>query len=117
MQRVKLNVRKFHRASRDWANRDLASLAGVVVLVLMGCFASPLAAQQPGQKTFASADLRTWEWHLHKVVLQQQYVTKQLFNPRDVNENESGALLEEPSILETSRCHQDPPLVSEIVVA
>ena len=55
MQRAKLNVDKFHRASRDSANLNLANLAGVAVLVLMGCFASPAVAQQPGQKTFSSA--------------------------------------------------------------
>ncbi len=46
MRRAKLEFDKFH-----WAN-----LAGVVVLILMGCFASPLVAQQPGQKTFSSAE-------------------------------------------------------------
>jgi hypothetical protein len=46
MQRANLNFDKFH-----WAN-----LAGVVVVVLMGCLASPSVAQQPGQKTFSSAE-------------------------------------------------------------
>jgi hypothetical protein len=41
MQQAKLNFDKF---------------AGVVVLVLMGCFANPSVAQQPGQKTFSSAE-------------------------------------------------------------
>jgi hypothetical protein len=45
MQRAKLKFDKFH-----W------SLTGVVVLALMGCFASTLVAQQPGQKTFSSAE-------------------------------------------------------------
>ena len=46
MQRAKLKFDRFH-----WAN-----LAGVAVLVLMGCFASPSVAQQPGQKTFKSPE-------------------------------------------------------------
>jgi hypothetical protein len=49
MQRAKLKFDKFHRA-----NLNLANLAGVVVL--MGCLASPSVAQQPGQKTFSSAE-------------------------------------------------------------
>jgi hypothetical protein len=61
MQRAKLNFDKFHWASLDlanlrWVNRHWVNLAGVVVLVLMGCFASPSVAQQPGQKTFSSAE-------------------------------------------------------------
>jgi hypothetical protein len=46
MQRAKLKFDRFR-----WAN-----LAGVAVLVLMGCFASPSVAQQPGQKTFKSPE-------------------------------------------------------------
>ncbi|MFZ0817329.1 MAG: DUF2950 domain-containing protein [Candidatus Sulfotelmatobacter sp.] len=46
MQRAKLNLNKF-----QWAN-----LAGVVVLILMGCLASPAVAQQAGQKTFKSPE-------------------------------------------------------------
>ena len=45
MQRAKVKFDKFH-----W------SLTGVVVLALMGCFARTLVAQQPGQKTFSSAE-------------------------------------------------------------
>ena len=48
MQRAKLNFDKFR-----WAN--LAEVAAAVVL-LTGCLASPSAAQQPGQKTFSSAE-------------------------------------------------------------
>lgn len=48
MQRAKLNFYKTHGA-------DLLAAAAVVVLV-MGCFASPSAAQQAGQKTFSSAE-------------------------------------------------------------
>ncbi len=48
MQRAKLNFYKTHRA-------DLLAAAAVVVLV-MGCFAFPAAAQQAGQKTFSSAE-------------------------------------------------------------
>jgi len=48
MRRAKLNFYRFH-----WA--DCLAAAGVVVLV-MGCFASPSVAQQPGQKTFSSAE-------------------------------------------------------------
>jgi Protein of unknown function (DUF2950) len=48
MQRAKLNFYKTHRA-------DLLATAAVVVLV-MGCFSFPAAAQQPGQKTFSSAE-------------------------------------------------------------
>ncbi|MGC1651453.1 MAG: DUF2950 family protein, partial [Candidatus Sulfotelmatobacter sp.] len=48
MQRAKLNFYKTHGA-------DLLAAAVVAVLV-MGCLASPLAAQQPGQKTFSSAE-------------------------------------------------------------
>ncbi len=46
MKRVKLNLDKF-----QWVN-----FAGVVVLVLMGCFAIRSVAQQAGQKTFKSAE-------------------------------------------------------------
>ena len=48
MQRARLNFYKTHRA-------DLLAAAAVAVLV-MGCFASPSAAQQSGQKTFSSAE-------------------------------------------------------------
>jgi hypothetical protein len=48
MRRTKLNFDKFH-----WA--DFLTVGAVVVLV-MGCFASPSAAQQPGQKAFSSAE-------------------------------------------------------------
>jgi hypothetical protein len=48
MQRAKLNFYKIHRA-------DLLAAAAVAALV-MGWFASTSAAQQPGQKTFASAE-------------------------------------------------------------
>jgi hypothetical protein len=48
MQLAKLNFYKTHRA-------DLLAAAAVVVLV-MGCFASRSAAQQPGQRTFSSAE-------------------------------------------------------------
>src|ERR1700677_5191434 len=48
MQRAKLNLNKSH-----WA--DLGAFAGVVVLAL-GCFASPSMAQQTGQKTFKSPE-------------------------------------------------------------
>jgi Protein of unknown function (DUF2950) len=51
MQRAKLKFDKFHSV-----NLNVANLAGVVVLVLMGCFASPSVAQQPGQRTFSSAE-------------------------------------------------------------
>ncbi len=48
MRRTKLNLNKFH-----WAN--LPKLAAVAIL-LMGAFASRSLAQQPGQKTFPSAE-------------------------------------------------------------
>jgi hypothetical protein len=48
MRRVKLNFDRF-----DWA--DLLGAAAVVVL-LAGCFASPGAAQQAGQRKFSSAE-------------------------------------------------------------
>jgi hypothetical protein len=48
MQRAKFNFYKTHRA-------DLLATAAVVVLV-MGCFTFPSVAQQPGQKTFSSAE-------------------------------------------------------------
>ena len=48
MQRAKFNFYQTHRA-------DLLAVTAIVVLVT-GCFASPLAAQQPGQKTFSSAE-------------------------------------------------------------
>jgi hypothetical protein len=48
MQRAKLDFYKSHGA-------DLLAAAAVAVLV-MGCFASPSAAQQSGQKTFSSAE-------------------------------------------------------------
>jgi len=48
MQRAKLNFFKTY-----WA--DLVAVAAIVVLV-MGCFTSPSAAQQRGQKTFSSAE-------------------------------------------------------------
>ena len=48
MRRVKLNFDRFHGA-------DFLTVVAVVVLV-MGCLASPSAAQQPGQKTFSSAE-------------------------------------------------------------
>ncbi len=51
MQRAKL---KFDEISSG--NLNVANLAGVVVLVLTGCFASPSVAQQTGQKTFSSAE-------------------------------------------------------------
>jgi hypothetical protein len=46
MKRAKLNLDKF-----QWVN-----LAGVVVLILMGCLASPAVAQQAVQKTFKSPE-------------------------------------------------------------
>src|SRR5580692_7709166 len=48
MQRPKLNVEKYYRA-------NLLNLAGVAILAT-GCSAIPSAAQQPGQKTFSSAE-------------------------------------------------------------
>ena len=48
MRRTKLNFDKFY-----WAN--LPKLA-VVAILLMVCFPTPSTAQQPGQKTFASAE-------------------------------------------------------------
>jgi Protein of unknown function (DUF2950) len=48
MRRAKLNFFKTHGA-------DLLAAAAVAVLV-MGCFTVPSAAQQPGQKTFSSAE-------------------------------------------------------------
>jgi hypothetical protein len=48
MQRAKLNFYKTHRA-------DLLATAAVAVLVI-GCFSFPSVAQQPGQKTFSSAE-------------------------------------------------------------
>ncbi len=48
MQRAKLNFYKTYRA-------DLLATAAVMVLV-MGCFSFPSVAQQPGQKTFSSAE-------------------------------------------------------------
>ncbi len=48
MRRTKLNFEEFH-----WAN--LAKLAAVAML-LMGCFPTRSAAQQPGQMTFASPE-------------------------------------------------------------
>ena len=48
MQRVMLNFYETRRA-------DLLAAAAVVVLVT-GCFTLPSAAQQPGQKTFSSAE-------------------------------------------------------------
>jgi hypothetical protein len=48
MQRANLNFYKTHRA-------DLLVVAAVVV-VMMGCFTLPSVAQQPGQKTFSSAE-------------------------------------------------------------
>ena len=48
MRRAKLNFDKFH-----WAG--LSKLAAVAVL-LAGCFPTASVAQQPGQKTFSSAE-------------------------------------------------------------
>jgi len=48
MRRAKLNLGKFH-----WAGLLEVAAMGVV---LMACLASPSAAQQPGQKTFSSAE-------------------------------------------------------------
>jgi hypothetical protein len=48
MRRTKLNLGKFHRA-------HLPRVAAVAVL-LMGCFPARSMAQQPGQKTFSSAE-------------------------------------------------------------
>jgi hypothetical protein len=48
MRRMKLNTGRFH-----WAN--LPNLAAVATL-LTGCFSIPSMAQQPGQKTFSSAE-------------------------------------------------------------
>jgi hypothetical protein len=46
MRRARLNFEK-----SQWAN-----VAGIAVIVLMGCLASPSVAQQTGQKTFSSAE-------------------------------------------------------------
>ena len=48
MRRTKLNFDQFHRA-------NLAKLAAVAIL-LTGCFSTRSMAQQPGQKTFSSAE-------------------------------------------------------------
>lgn len=48
MRRTKLNSGRFHRA-------NLLKLTAVITLV-MGCFSIPSMAQQPGQKTFSSAE-------------------------------------------------------------
>ncbi len=48
MQRMTLNVEKFHRT-------NLPELAAVAILVA-GCFSLPSMAQQPGQKTFSSPE-------------------------------------------------------------
>ena len=48
MRRTKLNAGRFHRA-------NLVKLAAVATL-LTGCFSIPSMAQQPGQKTFSSAE-------------------------------------------------------------
>jgi len=48
MRRDKLIIEKF-----DWAN--LPKLAAVAIL-LTGCFAARSVAQEPGQKTFSSAE-------------------------------------------------------------
>jgi len=48
MRRVKLKINKLHRASRP----KLAAFA----ILLMGCFCLRSMAQQPGQKTFSSAE-------------------------------------------------------------
>jgi hypothetical protein len=56
MQRAKLNFDKFRWANLHSVNLHWVNLAGVGILVLMGCFALPSVAQQPGQKTFKSAE-------------------------------------------------------------
>jgi hypothetical protein len=43
------------RAMLNFERSNWASLAGMAVMVLMGCLVSPAEAQQPGQKTFSSA--------------------------------------------------------------
>jgi len=48
MRRIKLNIDKLHRA-------NLPKLAAFSIL-LMGCFCLPSMAQQPGQRTFSSAE-------------------------------------------------------------
>jgi len=53
MRRTKLDFDKFHGANLPQAN--LAKLAAVVILLTV-CFSSPSVAQQPGQKTFSSAE-------------------------------------------------------------
>src|SRR5260370_15323918 len=51
MRRMKLNFDKFH-----WAT--FSKLAAVAIL-LTGCFPTRFMAQQPGQKTFSSAEEAT----------------------------------------------------------
>jgi len=48
MRRIQMNINKLHRA-------NLPKLAAFAIL-LMGCFCLHSMAQQPGQKTFASAE-------------------------------------------------------------
>src|SRR5271155_1842213 len=44
------------RATLNFETSYWANLAGIAVIVLMGCLVSPAAAQQAGQKTFSSAE-------------------------------------------------------------
>jgi Protein of unknown function (DUF2950) len=53
MRRTKLNFDKFHGA--NLLKTNLAKLAGVAVLLTL-CFPTRSLAQQPGQKTFSSAE-------------------------------------------------------------
>ena len=53
MRRTKVNFDKFHWANLPWAN--LSKLA-MVAMLLTVCFPTRSTAQQPGQKTFSSAE-------------------------------------------------------------
>src|ERR1700690_3336491 len=61
MQSTNLSVEKPNWANLYWVNRNWANLPALAALtvILTLCFAASSAAQQPGQKTFASAEAAT----------------------------------------------------------
>jgi hypothetical protein len=55
-KRLEMEKSHMQRATLNFEKSYWAGLAGVAVIVLMGCLVSPAEAQQAGQKTFSSAE-------------------------------------------------------------